>query len=360
MKLLLLVSAVLLGAVVAACANSAPTSAPTTAPQATAIVIPTPIELPTFTPAPLNDPDLLQLKQKLQDGLDKQDGNELMETISFGRWVASIYRQGGTPPIDPPRGLNLTLEFAKENKLEVDLERPTYEPRWSMPGGDTSILVRATPPTGDPYYAHFYITHEAAAWRYTGILTRIPYYDAPSVAQLQANPKQYDGKEFMYVGAYQRKTNPPQGAGDPPPDAAFVLDTWAGPIWVTMAKQPYTVSPPADANSRAGQNVRLFGTIKLNNGVPYIESDSVQFIEPKDYAHTKGTVKSVDAATRNITIQPEGNGASQLHLTVTTPVWQPDGTRGTLSSIQVGQTVDAIGVPQQDGTLLVEGLWIAK
>lgn len=342
------------------CSRVVPTPLPTPEPLPTNIVVMTPIDLPTRTPPPLDEPQLLELKKLLKRGLDEQSGDVLANTVSFNKWVASIYRQGGTPPIDPRRGLNLSLQFAKENKLTIDIDRPTYEPRWSVPVGDTSVLVMAYPKEGEPYHAHLYIQREPSAWRYTGILTRIPYYDAPSVAQLLANPTRYEGKEYMYVGAYQPKATPPATAGTAPENAAFVLDTFSGALWVKMLDAPYVDKLPPDADARAGQNVRVFGTIKLNNGVPYLESDSAEFIPPNTWAHVQGIVEKVDASTRTITVKPNGSGASTLRLTETSFVSLPDAMRGSFPDVKTGQTVDATGVPQQDGTLLVEELFIAK
>lgn len=346
--------------VFAGCSQIVPTPLPTPEPLPTKIVVTDPIVLPTRTPVALDEPLLLELKKLLKEGFDEQNGDKLSNTISFSKWVAAIYRRSGTPPIDPRRGLNLSLQFAKENKLVIDLDRPTYEPRWSVPVGDTSILVQAIPPTGDPYYAHFYVQREPNAWRYTGILTRIPYYDAPSVAQVRANASKYDGKEFMFVGGYQPTASPPQGAGAMPEGAAFALDTFSGPIWVKMVEASYVGNPPPDADTRAGENVRVFGVIKLNNGEPYLESDSVEFIAPNSWAHVKGVVETIDTAARRVTIRPAGSGPTSLKMTETSFVSLPDAARGAVSDIKTGQTIDATGVPQADGALLVEELFIAR
>ncbi len=344
----------------AGCSTIVPTPLPTPEPLPTNIVVETPITLPTVTPVSLTEPQLFELEKLLKQGFDEKNGDVLANTISFNKWVASIYRQGGTPPIDPRRGLTLSLQFAKENKLTIDLERPTYEPRWSVPVGDTSVLVLVEPPQEEPYHAHLYLQREPSAWRYTGILTRIPYYDAPSVAQVRANPAKYDGKEFMYVGAYQTKASPPSDAGAPPENAAFALQTFAGSLWVTMLDKPYVGKPPADADSRAGELVRVFGTFHLNNGAPYLESDSVEFIKPNSWAHAQGTVEKIDSAARRVTIKPASGNITTLHLTETSFVSLADATRGKFDDIKTGQTVDATGVPQADGTLLVEELFIAK
>src|SRR5262245_30399797 len=97
-------------------------------------------------------------------------------------------------------------------------------------------------------------------------MTRIPYYDAPSVAQLNADPSKYNGKEFMYVGSYQPKSKPPPGGATSPENAAFWLDTFSGPLWVALSAEPYVEPLPVDADGRAGEDVRVFGTIKLDNG----------------------------------------------------------------------------------------------
>lgn len=316
--------------------------------------------LPTLTPPSLSEPALLELKQTLKRGLETKDSTLLADTISFSKWAASIYRQGGTPPVDPRRGLNLTLEFAKENRLVVDLTRPTYEPVWSVPAGDTSVLVRVTPLNGrDPYYAHVYLLREPGAWRFTGILTRIPYYDAPTIAQLRADPSGFAGKEFMYVGAFRPVTDAPPGLGAAPPGAAFILDTFAGPIWVALKQAPYVSPLPPDVPSREGELVRVFGIVTRADGTLYLNSDSVQFLPAGSWAHARGVITRVDPGSLRVIVAPEGGGASSLQLTLTTLISLPDATRGMFSSLQSGQTVDATGVPQNDGTLLTEELFLS-
>jgi hypothetical protein len=252
------------------------------------------------------------------------------------------------------------MEFAKENKLVVDLARPTYEPRWSIPAGDTSVLVYVTPADGDPYYAHLYVQHEPSAWRFTGILSHIPYYDAPMVSQVLADPAHYNGKEYMYVGVYATKAKPPTNAGAPPPNAAFVLNTFSGPLWVVMLDKPYVGMPPPDADSRAGQLVRLFGTVKLYNGVPFIESDSVKFIEPDSWAHVQGTIDTVNSEARRVNLKTTGQGPTSLQLAETSFISTLNGTRGSMADLKPGLTVDATGMPQPDGTLVIEELFIGR
>lgn len=350
--------AFLLLVTVAACQNAKPTGTPASispAPPATVMI------LPTLTPVPLTDPALTDLKKEVKAAFDAQDIDKLRDTISFSRWVASIYREGGTMPIDPPRGLNLSLQFAKENNLEIDAERPTYEPNWSINEADTAVFVLVKPKDGSaPYYAHLLITHEAGGWRYTGIVTRIPYYDAPTIAQVRAKPTQYEGKEYMYVGTYQGQDNPPSAAGAAPSEQAFIIDTFAGPIWATLSDAPYVFPFPADADSKKGQLVRVFGKIMLKDGAPYLETDSVEFIAPTEYAHTQGVIEKIDANARQVTLKPTNNGIANLHLSELSFVSLPDGARGDFSDLKAGETVDAIGAPQSEGTLLVEELFISK
>ncbi len=341
-----------------ACNAGSPTATPTSAASLQATATPAQI-VPTATPPALDEPSLLELKAALAEAATTQDRLGLQRTASFVKWVGAIYREGGTPPLDPPRGLTLTLNFLKENEVEFDTERPTYEPTWSEPAGHTSMFTRVTPPDGDPYYAHFYMQREPSAWRFVGIMTRIPYYDAPSVAQLMADPAAYEGKEFMYVGEYAPASSPPQGAGAPPESASFAIETFAGPLWVVMSTESYVTQLSDDADSKAGQPIRVFGTVNVADGVPFLVSDSAEFVEPGMWAEVGGVVQSIDADARNVTIQPEGEGAAMLHLPMLAFVSLPDGTRGSFEDIEVGKTVNATGVPQKDGTLLVEELFIA-
>lgn len=343
----------------AAFSGCAANATPTTTPFPTTNYE-TPMALPTYTPYPLDDPALGDLKKLLKEGADTKDRNKLQNTVSFTKWVGAIYRQGGTPPIDPARGLALTLNFLKENPVTIDLVRPTYEPVWNIPAGDTSVLALVTPKDGsEPYYAHFFIQREPSAWRYTGIMTRIPYYDAPSAAQLKANPNKYDGKEFMFVGKYQPKANPPANAGAAPDDAAFVLETFSGPVWIALSKETYVKPLPADADASAGQLVRVFGTVKVNAGAPFVLIDSFQFIKPDSWAHSGGVIESIDAKELRITIKPAaGSTATVLQLTLTSYISLADGTRAKLADLTSGQGVDATGVPQEDGSLVVEELFV--
>lgn len=318
----------------------------------------TPITLPTFTPVPLSDPALADLKVLLKKAIETKDRNLLQNTVSYTKWVGAIYRQGGTPPIDPARGLAMTLNFLEDSPVTMDLERPTHEPVWNVPAGDTAVLVLVTPKTGDPYYAHFYIQREPSAWRYTGIMTRIPYYDAPSVVQLRAAPTKYADKEFMYVGTYQPTSKPPANAGSAPDDAAFALDTFSGPLWIVLSKENYVEPLPTDADSLAGQTVRVFGTVKIDNGAPFLVIDSFEVVKPDTWAHSGGEIESIDAKTLRVNIKAAGGAASVLQLTATSFISLADGTRAKIDALKSGQFVNATGVPQKDGALLVEELFV--
>jgi hypothetical protein len=360
----LVISVLVSTAAIIGCGSGTPSATPLPggSPAASTATATAPLQviLPTYTPVSMNDPLLAPFKKQLTEALVSQDRDALQQTASFIKWVGAIYREGGTPPIDPPRGLALTLNFLQENNLIIDGARTTYEPTWNKPIGDTSILGLITPKEGDPYYAHFYVEREPSAWRYVGIMTRIPYYDAPTVAQLRATPTAYDGKEFMYVGEYQPVADAPAGAGPAPESASYVLNTFAGPIWVVQKTGDGLYGLPADVEAHAGELARVMGTVKLNNGVPYIESDSFQFVAPDSWAHTQGVVESIDAKTLHVTIKPGDNGASALQLTPTSFVSLPDGKRGSFEDIKVGQTIDATGVPQTNGSLQVEALYISK
>lgn len=323
-----------------------------------ALANPTPFRLSTRTPPPLNDPDLLKVKELLKKGMEGQDASALEQVISFGKWTASIYRQGGTPPIDPRRGLNLSLQFAKENQLVVDTERPTYEPNWSAPGGDTAVLVRVQPASGEPYYAHLYIDREPSAWRFTGILTRLPYYDAPSIAAVRAAPDKYDGKEFMYVGRVVPPRSAPASAGSPPANPAFVLDTFSGPIWVTMLDAPYVQPIPNALLQEPGQLARVFGTVRLERGSPILQADSVQQVPAGKWEHLRGAVTSVDPEARLVTLRTDAGQDEQFRLAETTPVFLANGQSGTAADIQAGVTVDVTGVPTGGNALLAEEVFL--
>lgn len=355
MKRLILIALIVFAA---ACQNtSTATPASGTGPAPTEF--PTIMVLPTLTPVPLTDPALMELKKQLQAGFEANDIDKLQKTISFSKWIASIYKAGGTMPIDPTRGLTLTEQFLKENIVGVDPERPTYEPNWSVNDAAASEFVLVEPKDGSaPYFAHILISHEPGGWRYTGIVTRIPYYDAPTIAQVRANPAKYQDREFMYVGTYEGKENPPTAAGAAPNDNAFILNTFAGPIWVTMSDAPYVLDLPADIASKKGQLARVFGTIKSQNGAPYLEADSVKFISPNEYAHKQGAIQKIDEKTRRVTLALQRGGTAELYLPALAFISRADGTRGELADLKVGQTVDAVGVPQSDGTLLVEGLYL--
>jgi hypothetical protein len=356
MKLML--TLVALAVFAAGCGTSTPT--PTVVPTGTPIPFETLPPLPTLTPFPLDDPELLELKELLKEAFEQQNSDLLRQTISFSKWAASIYRVGGTPVIDPPRGLTLSMQFAKENKIIVDPLRPTHEPRWSVPLGETSELILVLPEGDEPYHAHLFIQREPGAWRYTGLLTRIPYYDPPTIAQVRADPPRYEAREFMYVGTYQGNENPPADAGPAPGPDAFILQTFAGPVWVLLRDDPYVLPLDADAETRVGQLMRVYGVVTIVDGQPYLLSDSVEFIAPDSWAHVKGTVQNVGAATLRVRLNPEGGGTRTLQLTETTFISQPDGSRGAIAALEPGVIVDATGVPQPDGGLLVEELYISR
>ncbi|MBI4672452.1 MAG: hypothetical protein HY741_12410, partial [Chloroflexi bacterium] len=71
-------------------------------------------------------------------------------------------------------------------------------------------------------------------------------------------------------------------------------------------------------------------------------------------------IEKIDANARQVTLKPTNNGIANLHLSELSFVSLPDGARGDFSDLKAGETVDAIGAPQSEGTLLVEELFISK
>lgn len=332
---------------------------PTATPVAPTLEYQTPITLPTITPRPLDDPEIGQIKQMLKRAIQGGESQLLLNMMSIDRWVGAIYREGGTPPIDPVRGSKLTEQFAKENKVIVDTERPIYEPVWNNPVGETGALASVTNDKGEHYYAHLYISSEPGGWRFTGILTRIPYYDAPSVAQLKANPTKYEGRELMIVGEYQPRASAPQDVGAAPGDEAFVLNTFSGPIWVARKNVDYVPALSTLTDADAGKLVRVFGVVTVKDGAPFLDSDSFKLVADNTWAHVRGKIESVDTNARTVQLVVEGTGMSRLHLAETAFISIPDGSTGTLADVKPGVTVDATGTPQKDGTLLVDELFVA-
>lgn len=346
----------ILGALVllAACAAQLTPTAPAPTPSDE------PMLLPTITPRPLTDPGVGEMKKLLKRILQDHESDVITQVMALDKWVGAIYREGGTPPIDPVRGGKLTEQFGKENKVIVDLERPTYEPVWSNPAGNTSAFAQVTNAKGEEFFAHLYITSEAGGWRFTGILTRVPYYNAPSVAQLRAKPEQYRGREFMYVGDYRDKAGAPQALGAAPGDEAFVLDTWSGPIWVVRENADY--APPLNSLTAtdAGKPLRVFGTVTIKDGTAYLVSDSFQAIDPASWAHAAGKIATVNAGTRGLTLSGASGGTTKARLVETALISKADGTRATFADLATGLTVDVTGTPEKDGTLLVDELYLAQ
>lgn len=340
--------------VLAAClAQPTPTPVPPT------LEYQTPITLPTITPRPLDDPEIGQVKQLLKRAIQGRESQLLLNLMSIDRWVGAIYREGGTPPIDPVRGSKLTEQFAKENTVIVDTERPIYEPVWNNPVGETGAFASVINDKGEHFSAHLYIGSEPGGWRFTGILTRIPYYDAPSVAQLKANPTKYEGRELMLVGEYEPRASAPQAVGTAPGDEAFVLDTFSGPIWIARKNVDYAPALSTVSDADTGKLMRVFGVLTVKNGVPYLDSDSFKLVADNTWAHVRGKIEAVDASARTVKLAVEGTGTNRLRLAETAFISLPDGATGTLADVKAGITVDATGTPQKDGTLLVDEFFIA-
>jgi hypothetical protein len=129
---------------------------------------------------------------------------------------------------------------------------------------------------------------------------------------------------------------------------------------VTLRDEPYVKPLPPDARARTGQLMRVFGIVTLRDGVPYLASDSVEFIPADSWAHIRGTVRSVDNVARRITIQTESGETKSLQLTETSYISLPDGTRANLADVAVGALADATGQPRADSTLIVQELFVAR
>ena len=202
----------------------------------------------------------------------EHDGPGLAHWLTAQDWISCTY---GSPCDHTPRttaaGLAALLRSLNGAQAAIEAQRPAINPPNFQPPGETTVLVRRQANSGASDSLHLYLHRRPDnTWRVVGALFDIPYYDAPSLADVRAAPAAFAGREVVMTGAFLTAA-----AGDLPADAPrlgqWVLrDSSGASVWVRNASADLT------QGLENGSEVQVFGLLKMEQGWPFLEVRFVQ------------------------------------------------------------------------------------
>ena len=208
----------------------------------------------------------------LSRAIAQGDGPGLAHWLTDKEWVSCTYGRACDPgPHTRAEALATLLRALSGTQAQVEAQRlPVNPPDFQAPG-ETTVLVRRQSSAGAPSSLHLYLHRRADnAWRVVGVLLDIPYYDAPSLADVRAAPAAFAGREVVMTGFFLSAA-----PGDLPSDAPrlgqWVLrDSSGASVWVRNASADLT------QDLQEGAEVQVFGLLKMEQGWPFLEVRFVQ------------------------------------------------------------------------------------
>ena len=208
----------------------------------------------------------------LSRAITQGDGPGLAHWLTGEGWVSCTYGQPcDNGPHTTAEALATLLKALGGTQARVDAQHlPVNPPDWQPPG-ETTVLVRRQSGSGAADSLHLYLHRRAdETWRVVGVLSNIPYYDTPALADVRAAPAAFAGREVVMTGVYL--TSAP---GDLPADAPrlgqWVLrDDSGASVWVRNASADLT------QDLQVGSDVQIFGRLKMEQGWPFLEVRAVQ------------------------------------------------------------------------------------
>ncbi len=211
--------------------------------------------------------DFDQVARVVAGVLARQQWPELTRWLTDGSFTRCEY-QGACTTVTSTADALMTLVAAfRDADVRVELGRPVVEPPGFTAPGEAAVLVRRTPSTADVDSSHLYWRRsEDGRWQLSGILTGIPYYEAPSLAEVRAAPAAFAGLEVVLEGEYFVANLPPELPAHAPRLGQWVLrDASGASLWVRNA------TPAVGQGIEEGNPVQVLGVLKIEQGWPFLE-----------------------------------------------------------------------------------------
>lgn len=210
--------------------------------------------------------------QAVSQALARQQWPALTRWLGTGPFTACQY-QGACAGASSTADALMTLVAAfRSADVRVEPERPVVEPAGFDAPGEAALLVRRAPGVGDVDSSHLYWQRtEGGQWQLVGLLTGIPYYDAPSLAEVRAAPAAFTGLEVVLEGEYFVATLPPGIPIEAPHLGQWVLrDASGASLWVRNA------TAELGQGIAEGSPVQVLGVLKVEQGWPFLEVSRVR------------------------------------------------------------------------------------
>lgn len=200
------------------------------------------------------------------------DGPGLAHWLTDQGWVSCTYGQPcDQGPQPTAEALATLLKALSGAQARVDAQYlPVNPPDWQPPG-ETTVLVRRQFGTGAADSLHLYLHRRTDnTWRVVGALLDIPYYDAPALADVRAAPAAFAGREVVMTGVYLTSAPGDLPANAPRLGQWVLRDDSGASVWVRNASANLT------QDLQAGSDVQIFGSLKMEQGWPFLEVRAVQ------------------------------------------------------------------------------------
>ena len=203
--------------------------------------------------------------------LAKQQWPALTRWLTPGTFTYCTYPQTCSTTTSTTDALMTLVAAFRAADVRTEPERQVLElPNFSPPG-EAVLLVRRSAP-GDVDSSHLYWQRaEDGQWQIVGILTGIPYYGAPRLADVRATPAAFAGLEVVLEGEYFAATLPPDLPPDAPRLGQWVLrDASGAALWVRNA------TPDVGQGIADGAWVQVLGELKVEQGWPFVQVSLVR------------------------------------------------------------------------------------
>jgi hypothetical protein len=92
----------------------------------------------------------------------------------------------------------------------------------------------------------------------------------------------------------------------------------------------------------------------------YLEADSWELVESNAWNSVRGVIEQVDEEAKVVFVRRDGGETSRLRLSELSFVARQDGTPLAMEDLHSGQTVVAEGVPEGEGGLTVEAIFVGR
>lgn len=215
-----------------------------------------------------------QVVHAIGQALARQQWSTLVHWLPDGPFTRCQYPGTCTSTVSAADALLTLVAVFRDAEVRIEPERQVVEPPGFSAPGEAAVLVRRAPTVADVDSSHLYLQRgEDGRWHLSGVLTGVPYYDAPSLAEVRASPNAFAGLEVVVEGEYFAAGLPADLPADAPHLGQWVLrDASGASLWVRNA------NPEVGQGIEEGSSVQILGVLKVEQGWPFLEVSLVRLL----------------------------------------------------------------------------------